>query len=303
MTENTDIRKKLVCPICKSPFECDGKSLVCTGERRHLFDLASSGYVNLLMPGRSRNSKTGDDSEMIGARKRFLATGHYDKISESIGDIILSDLKEKGQNSAFCVDSGCGEGYHTLNIAKTVSSGGADVLTVGFDASKKGASGGAARAYREGFANPFSKDAENGRKAFFAAGNIFNLPVKSKSVDYVTSLFSPVAGEENRRILKEDGKLIVAASGRNHLFELRKILYDKVVLPSGEVKCPIGFSKVGERVVRYKTVLESNAVIRDLFMMTPFYYRTSLADKEKLSKVSTLEITVETLICVFRPKE
>ena len=42
----------IVCPVCGSRLEKNGGSLFCTGEgRRHTFDIASEGYVNLLPPG------------------------------------------------------------------------------------------------------------------------------------------------------------------------------------------------------------------------------------------------------------
>ncbi len=303
MTENTNIRQKLICPICASPFNTDGKSLICDGERHHLFDFSSSGYVNLLSPGRNRNSKSGDDAEMISARRRFLSAGYYDAISEAVGSVILSDLTTKCKEGAFHIDSGSGEGYHTLNIAETVANGGKDILSVGFDASKKGASAGAVNARLKGIHNPFLTVGQSAPKVFFAAGNIFSLPVKSHSADYVTSLFAPIAAKENKRVLKDDGLLIVAASGAHHLFELRELLYDSVILPSGNVKCPEGFTKAGEQTLKYHVKLKNNSEIQDLFKMTPFYYRTSLADKAKLQSILELEITVEVLICSFRPTE
>ena len=71
----------LRCPVCGGRVDADGKTLYCTGgAKRHSFDFASSGYVNLLPPGKSRNAHTGDDKSMISARARFLDKGYYDNV-------------------------------------------------------------------------------------------------------------------------------------------------------------------------------------------------------------------------------
>ena len=303
MNNKINIKEMIICPVCGASFESDGKSLICCGEKHHLFDFASSGYVNLLPPGKGKNSKSGDDAEMMAARKRFLASGCYDRISVTIGEIISSLAKDKRESGICVVDSGSGEGRHTCNIIKTVAENGIPALAIGFDASKKGAALASSLAKRETIANPYFCDGTHNLSAFFAAGNIFSLPVRDHSADFVTSLFAPIAGEENKRILRQDGCLVVAASGAHHLVELRKVLYDEVRLSSGEIRCPEGFYKVSEQTLCYKTIVENNALIRDLFTMTPFYYRTSLSDKAKLDKIDRLEITVEVLVGVFSPKK
>ena len=297
-----DIRKILACPLCGSALERKGGSLYCMGERRHCFDIASSGYVNLLPPGREKNSRTGDDGEMIAARKRFLASGHYDAISVRIGELISSLAKKNGKESLCLIDSGCGEGRHTCNIIKTLAENGISTLAIGFDASKKGASSASKFMKSCGFSNAFDEEKTDGASAFFAAGNIFTLPVVGHGADVVVSMFAPIAAEENRRVLKDDGYLVVAASGAEHLKELRALLYDEVRLSSGEVRTPDGFIKVHEEIFRYKTTVESNSLLKDLFTMTPFYYRTSESDKAKLDSVESLEITAEVVLCVFAPR-
>lgn len=299
---NIDIKEKLICPICSCEFETNGNSLICKGEKHHLFDFSSAGYVNLLSPGKSKNAKTGDDGDMIAARRRFLSSGHYDRISETLGEMIASYALTEKMKSVCIVDSGCGEGRHTCGISKSVAEKGLNSLIIGFDASKKGVLQASRFAKHQNIANPFFEN-NSFENAFFAAGNIFNLPVKDKSADFVTSLFAPIAGKENLRILKSNGKLIVAAAGASHLVELRKVLYENIRLSSGEVRCPEGFKKTDERILKYKTIVENNSLVRDLFTMTPFYYRTSLSDKAKLDKTEKLEITVEVLFCIFSPEK
>lgn len=308
------------CPVCGGSLISEGQSLMCSGEgRRHCFDIASSGYVNLLPPGKGKNSRTGDDKFMISARVEFLGKGYYSRMSERLGQIIASLAKESGKADITLVDAGCGEGYHTCNIVNTIVENGVGVTAVGFDASKHGAAAASKRAKREGLFCTWNEsnestalaentsdrcplDNESGKGGFacFAAGNIFTLPIKGASADYVISMFAPVAGEENFRVLKDGGYLAVAAAGENHLYELRKVLYDDPRGSSGEVVTPEGFALVSKETFTYKTTVQSENDIKCLFSMTPFYYRTSREDKAKLDGLCSLEITVETVFFVYR---
>lgn len=293
-----DIYGILKCPVCGHDMEKDGGTLVCTGgERRHCFDFASSGYVNLLPPGKGKNAHTGDDKMMISARSAFLGKGYYSKISERIGNMISEFARDAELDRVCFADCGCGEGYHTLNILKTVAGNGIGCAAYGFDASKHGTDR-AAKTYRAGTASDQFLTGDS-YSAFFAASNIFSLPIKDGSADFAVSMFAPIAGEEMKRILKRNGRLIVAASGEKHLFELRSALYDEPRCSSGSVRCPDGFTKVAEETLSYVIDLKCNADIMNLFSMTPFYYRTSPEDVKKLEKLDRLSTSVEVKLCSF----
>ncbi len=299
----TNIFEILRCPVCSEPFEMRERAFVCKGEKPHCFDVASSGYVNLLPPGKSKNAHTGDDKGMISARVEFLGKGYYAPISKSIGEMIVRICNEQGISRINLVDSGCGEGYHTVNIIKTIAENDISVTAAGFDASKYGAAAASKRSRREKLAfDRMSEDtgAENISEVFFGAGNIFSLPIKDESIDFTVSMFAPIAAEENYRVLKNTGRLIVAASGKEHLYELRRALYDEPRQSSGEIRIPEGFEKESEEHLTYKVSLDSREAIYSLFEMTPFYYRTSEKDKNKLSVLDFLEITVDVVFCICR---
>ena len=46
--------------------------------------------------------------------------------------------------------------------------------------------------------------------------------------------------------------------------------------------------------------LESGEDIQNLFMMTPYYYKTGKSDQEKLAALSYLETEADFAICVLR---
>ena len=58
------------CPVCGSFMQHRGKSWSCA--QGHNFDMAKSGYVNLLPVNRKHAKNPGDNAVMMRARKNFL---------------------------------------------------------------------------------------------------------------------------------------------------------------------------------------------------------------------------------------
>ncbi len=278
------IPKNLICPLCASPLTKDERSLRCGGEKVHCYDMAASGYVNLLPPGKMNNAKTGDGKEMLRARVNFLSGGYYDIISNTVAELIADKIQK---DSITVLDAGCGEGYHLCNIASGLSEG-KKVRAIGIDASKHGADMGAKTAR-------FKK-----LPAFFAAGNIFSMPIADHSCDAVVSMFAPIPAAEAQRVLADDGILVVVASGVHHLWEMRSIIYDEPRENNKGIKCPEGFVLAEEKIVSTKAKLPNNETIMNLFTMTPFYHRCPKDGREKLEKTESLEITVEAVIHVYK---
>ena len=110
----TDIfyKANLKCPICDGVLMLeDQKTLYCNGQKRHAYDLSSSGYVNLSSP---KQCGGGDTKEAVRARSAFLDAGYYKPIS----DKTLELLTLYGNGGERVVDAGCGEGYYTVQAAK-----------------------------------------------------------------------------------------------------------------------------------------------------------------------------------------
>ncbi|MEU8392947.1 putative RNA methyltransferase, partial [Micromonospora sp. NPDC048843] len=79
------ILDRLRCPVCGEPLAeaAAGTTSALRCPRRHSFDIARQGYVNLLA---GRAPHVGDSAEMVAARADFLAAGHYDSISAALSD-------------------------------------------------------------------------------------------------------------------------------------------------------------------------------------------------------------------------
>ena len=267
------------CPVCKQEMslrEGGCVSLVCGGARTHCFDLASSGYVNLSSPTKSGG---GDSKHAVRARSRFLDLDLYRPVADEIARV-CSQYKSQG---GLLIDAGCGEGYYSVIMAKNgFSVFGADLSKFAVDAASK-------RAGREGADN-----------AFFATASVYELPVADSSAQVVTNIFAPCVESEFSRVLAPDGILVVAWAGENHLNGLKNAIYEKTHLNAERADLPEKMQEIDRRRVTREITLCSNEQIMDLFAMTPYYWRTSVSDGEKLSRLDSLKTEVDIMITVYK---
>jgi len=282
----------IICPLCGGGLHRENKSVLC--EKGHNFDISKAGYINLLPPGKEKNARTGDEKTMVKARVDFLAKNHYAKISSAAARVLR---EYTGGGFIAAADMGCGEGYHTCRIAEELE----NCIMLGFDASKYAAECASKLSRSRGFMPKDGVGAphESCTSAYFFPANLFRLPVKDHSLDGAVSMFAPIAGEETARILKPGGKLVVVSSGRDHLLEMRQLIYDEVRFSDPSVAVPDGFSQVGCENLRSPFDLESAEDIRSLFVMTPFYYKTTEKGRERLLSKESLEVTAEVNLTVF----
>lgn len=274
----------LRCPICKATFSLRGGetdqgsiSLVCSGTRRHCYDLSSSGYANFMPPG---HTDGGDAKAAVRARTDFLNAGLYQAAAEKLEKVLQKYLpKEKG----VVLDAGCGEGYYTCLLAKHGYS------CVGFDLSKAAVDASAKRIAR----------AEEG-DAFFGVGSVFELPVADASCAAIVNIFAPCAEDEFFRVLSSGGILLVAYAGPCHLMGLKQALYETVKKNDERADLPKTMELIEEVQVKYSIAVEGQEQIQNLFAMTPYYWRTSPSDSEKLKGLERLETEVDMIFGVYR---
>ncbi len=286
----------LRCPVCGGMFGREPSLLRCSNG--HCFDLAKEGYVNLLPPGKGKNARTGDEKAMVRARQTFLATGLYHGISDGIASLFAKHLPT--DHVPILCDSGCGEGYHTLRITESLSQSRGGVLIYGFDASKIAVGYAAKAAARHGYTGESGIGSDGETICAFCPANIYALPLADSSVDAVLSMFAPVAVDENLRVLREEGILLVASSGVRHLTEIRALLYDDVHYHEDTAAVYEGFTLVDTTDVRYTMHVPDCDTLRALWTMTPFYYRTTPAGKERLFSTNSLDCTVDVRLSVYK---
>lgn len=264
---------RLVCPVCGGSLTKEGGSFACGGPRRHCFDAAAEGYVNLAPP---KAAGGGDDAGLIAARTAFLEAGHYRPFAERVAALMRTYCP-----GGVLVDAGCGEGYYTNHLA----GGGARVF--GFDLSKRGVRHGAKVAKRAEL------------PALYAVASVFQLPLADASVDGIVSLFAPVAEAEFLRVLKPGGVLLMAGAGAEHLLSLKRVLYDTPRPNEAREDLPRMMRQLHAETLRFTMELEP-AAIQSLFAMTPYFYRTTAEGHRRLAATSHLTCEAEMDIFVFQ---
>ena len=273
------ILSRLVCPKCKSAVELGNgeRSIVCNATlgKRHCFDISSDGYVNFALS----DASSGDSKEAVRARTAFLDSGAYEKASDTLTELVL----KYSEGGSLTVDAGCGEGYYSTRLAAE------GVSVFGVDISKNAIAHAAKRSKRGALKN-----------AFFAVASVFEIPVADESAGAVVNVFAPCAEAEYSRILQKGGVLIVAHAGAEHLMGLKRAIYENVYENDARADMPCGLELIEERRLRYDISLTSNELIEALFSMTPYYWRTSQADKAKLSGLDTLETKIDIIFSVYR---
>lgn len=273
---DTKILDSLICPCCgeKMSLSNEGRSLLCLGVRRHCFDISSSGYVNLS----PRHSGGGDSKSAVRSRSRFLDSGAYASVSDAVNDALSEYLPSGG----LVIDAGSGEGYYSCRTS------GRGFSVFGVDLSKDGVMSAAKRAKREALDN-----------TLFGVASVFEIPVADGSADAVVNIFAPCAEAEYCRVLRSGGVLVIAHAGAEHLMGLKRKLYDSVYENEVRADLPEGMKLLSERQIKYEITLTSQEQISDLFSMTPYYWRTSVADKDKLSALESLTTEVDIIISIY----
>lgn len=268
------------CPVCGEKLNKIDRSYRCANG--HCHDIAKEGYVHLLPVQKMHSKLPGDAPEMVMARREFLDAGYYDCFRKKLSELVFEELKEK--ESPVIVDAGCGEGAYDRFILDCLKEKNITPELSGFDISKT-----AAR-----YAAKKCKEAE------FAVGSIFHSPVESNCADCLLSVFAPIVPEEFLRIVKPGGVVIIAVAGGKHLYELKKIVYDKPYENEYKETEYHGFSFVKRIPVRDTITITPNKQIQNVFTMTPYYFKTSPADKAKLNTVSELTTEIEFDFLVYR---
>ena len=254
----------LRCPVCRTPLARQRKNYRC--DRGHSFDIARSGYVNLLRSG-SRRSR-GDDARMLRSRRAFLERGFY----QPLLSIMAGRTSTRSQGSPLrLLDVGCGEGYFTAGLAQGQVPG-SEVW--GVDISRLAVDMGARRHPRLGFAVASARD----------------LPILTGAVDFLACIFGPHEPLEYRRVLAAAGLAIIVRPGADHLIELRRMLYRDLQPPGRRDDSDAweGLRVVERSELRYSMQLREEDRL-NLLAMTP--YTWSGGKDSQLLALTAAEVT------------
>lgn len=259
------------CPFCGENLTVKGKSLFCVNN--HCFDVAKSGYVNLLPVDKKNSVNPGDNKEMIAARVRVMNKGYYktlaDKIIEKLG----------GLNPTRILDAGCGTGYIPYRLKEEFK----DTEVVGTDISKYAIEQ-ASKLYKE---------------PAFAVASSKSMPFEKGKADAVICAFAPVYASEFGRVSKEGAIFLRVVPAKEHLYGLKEFLYDAPRYNEEDEMSFCGYEGIGVEKAEGEFVGDKDDIAA-LVKMTPYYYHTSVEKLEKINSIERLAVNTAFEIRTFR---
>jgi len=192
----------LLCPVrdCHLPLVREERRVLC--ERGHSFDIARSGYINLLQPQDRRSKQPGDTAAALQGRRRLHDRGVTEPLLDAIAEVIAASPDD------VVLDAGCGDGFYLAGLARLngFDAHGVDISVPAVDA--------AARRYA-------------GCEWIVANADRF-LPYADHSFSIALSITARMNAGEFRRVLRDDGHLLVALPAPEDLIELRGAGRDRV---------------------------------------------------------------------------
>ena len=192
----------LVCSVgdCGMPLVREGQRVVCA--RGHSFDVARSGYINLLQPQDRRSKEPGDTAAAVQARRRLHDLGVTEPLLRGIAELAAASPSD------VVLDAGCGDGFYLGSLARAIGfdAHGIDISTPAVNA--------AARRYP-------------GCEWIAANADRF-VPYAEHTFSLVLSITARMNAPEFRRVLREEGRLLIAVPAPDDLIELRGAGRDRV---------------------------------------------------------------------------
>lgn len=257
------------CPHCQNPLIIKDTQAKCLNN--HTFDQAKSGYYNFLI--KSQKSFKGDHPSMILARRDFLNQNHYKPLIEEIQTIL------KPLNPLKLLDAGCGEGYYTSFLQNHMNS----CTFFAFDISK----------------DAVDKCAKKNQKINTFVSSVNSIPLQRNSMDVILSMFAPIDFDEFSRVASNHGYLLVTSAHPNHLLELKELTYDHIKLHAPlQLKDP-RFEIIQTKELSFTMSLQQPDVT-NLFLMTPYSFRTKKEDKQKVFEAKSLNITAHFTLTLLK---
>ena len=259
----------LVCPVrnCHKPLSREPKRLVCADG--HSFDVARSGYINLLQPQERRSKQPGDSPAAVEARQRLHDRG----VTAPLVDAIAG--KTAASQGDIVLDAGCGDGFYLGSLARRI----------GFDAHGIDISVPAIRAAARRF------PPAEGKFEWIVANADRFIPYEDSAFTLVLSITARMNAAEFHRVLHKNGRLLVATASPEDLAELRGTGRDRV--PRTIETFAQNFALIDQRRVTTKVDLDAEAV-RDVLV--------SIYRPMRARPVEAMRLTFSLDLLLFKPK-
>jgi 23S rRNA (guanine745-N1)-methyltransferase len=265
----------LLCTVrnCRQPLVRHERTYVCANG--HSFDVARSGYVNLLQPQDKKSKSPGDAAEAVAARRRFFAAGHV----QPVVDAIVAALPLRAGEAI--LDAGCGEGHHleAFRRAYGIDGWGIDISLPAIEL--------AAKTYRH--------------CGWIVANADRFLPFADGAFAAVASITARMNAEEFHRVLAPGGALLVVLPGADDLIELRAAVLGEGVERDRVERTVATFAPrfaLEERdTLRHVAHLDRAAM---LDVMTSSYRGLRARERERLETLQPMDVTLARDLLLFR---
>jgi len=273
-----------MCPVCGQGLGVgNSNSLTCAN--RHGFDLARSGYVNLLLHA----ARTGYDRELFEARRAVCSAGFFAGLTGRVCALLAARLPDFGPDRPRLLDAGCGEGSHLAAVLHGLRDGfGADFLGVGADISKEG----------------IQVAAREHGGVIWCVADLARAPFMDGQFHALLNILSPANYAEFSRLLRDDGLLVKVVPGSEHLGELRAVLLDQAGRPTYSNEAVLDlfhrhFHALHTERVRYAVEVD-DALLGHVTRMTPLSWNAGHRAIDKILEARIRKVNVDVTVLMGR---
>ncbi len=254
------------------------KGYYCT--KKHHFDMAKEGYLNLLPAQHKKSKEPGDSRAMMRARRNFLEAGFYQEMAKAITAMI--DHHRTTDAMMHILDMGCGEGYYSRQI-ELHSKDSVHLDLHGIDIAK----------------NAILAAAKKQARARFIVASNKRMPYADHYFDLLLRVYAPSNDAEVQRLLKPGGLLLIVTPGPRHLWQLREFIYKDVKAHHTDIALPKHFSQIDSQQITYKIQPDPDQRMA-LLQMTPFAWRANQEILAQIKQADNLEIEVDFLLTLSK---
>jgi len=261
---------------CGLPLTRRDRALVCSAG--HAFDIARSGYINLLQPQDRRSLVAGDSKTAVDARAELERAG----VGRAVVDAVIHTTAALPPAAdAIVVDLGSGTGEMLGGLAATRSISG-----IGIDLSVPAVEQ-ASRRFP-----PLTWVVANADR---------RLPIQDSSVDVVLSIHGRRNPAECSRVLRPNGVLIVVLPAPDDLIELRTVVQGEGVerdrIDTMLAEHATTFKVVERLPVREQLTLERGVLLN---LLRGTYRGARFKLSGRVEAMQQMDVTLSSEMCLLR---
>jgi 23S rRNA (guanine745-N1)-methyltransferase len=261
---------------CGLPLTRRGRALVCSAG--HSFDIARSGYVNLLQPQDRRSPVAGDSKAAVDARAALEQAGVGRAILDAVVHTTAALLLPA---DAIVIDlgSGSGEMLGGLTEARPISGIGIDLSVAAVEL--------AARRFPS--------------LTWVVANADRRLPLQDGSVNVVLSIHGRRNPSECARVLRASGVVIAVLPAPADLIELRTVVQGEGV-ERDRVDAMLAEHATTFRVVERLPIREQITLEREalLYLLRGTYRGARFKMSERVEAMERMDVTLSAEMCVLK---